>query len=86
VGTPNCYPDAEGDWRAVVLAAIQERIGIRSADLPRAADFYSRLYGTEVASAASKFSAYSHPPLGHPSRIACRIECLGRLSKSGGCH
>ena len=29
------------------------RIGIRSADLPRAGDFYSRLYGTEVASAAS---------------------------------
>jgi catechol 2,3-dioxygenase-like lactoylglutathione lyase family enzyme len=29
------------------------RIGIRIADLPRAHDFYSRLYGTEVASAAS---------------------------------
>jgi catechol 2,3-dioxygenase-like lactoylglutathione lyase family enzyme len=29
------------------------RIGIRSADLPRAGDFYSRLYGTEVASEAS---------------------------------
>jgi catechol 2,3-dioxygenase-like lactoylglutathione lyase family enzyme len=29
------------------------RIGIRSADLPRAGDFYSQLYGTEVASAAS---------------------------------
>ena len=29
------------------------RIGIRSTDLPRAGDFYSRLYGTEVATAAS---------------------------------
>jgi catechol-2,3-dioxygenase len=32
------------------------RIGIRSADLGRAGDFYSRLYGTEVAAAASSRS------------------------------
>jgi catechol 2,3-dioxygenase-like lactoylglutathione lyase family enzyme len=32
------------------------RIGIRSADLARAGDFYGRLYGTEIASAASNRS------------------------------
>jgi catechol-2,3-dioxygenase len=32
------------------------RIGIRSADLARAGDFYGRLFGTEIASAASSRS------------------------------
>ena len=41
----NCQVEAAGP--------AMTRIGFRIADLPRAGDFYSRLYGTEVESAAS---------------------------------
>jgi catechol 2,3-dioxygenase-like lactoylglutathione lyase family enzyme len=39
-----------------LLPLSMSRIGIRSADLARAGDFYGRLYGTELASAASNRS------------------------------